>query len=118
MMASDLNETGKEKTAICVDDVEMEDMIRNNQVDVLLVGADCVLANRSAVANKVGTEKLAAVAYDAKSCHVLCCTDRLKVWDDIFPPPLEKDLFEMVSVKDHGVELLLPPLTTTKDNAR
>ena len=35
------------------------------------------------VANKVGTEKLASVAYDAKSCRLLCCTDRLKVWDDI-----------------------------------
>ncbi|KAL3912011.1 MAG: hypothetical protein SGARI_001366 [Bacillariaceae sp.] len=116
IMANDLNDCGKETTAVYVEDDEMKDLIGNNEIDVLLVGADCVLADRSAVANKVGTANLAAIATNS-TCQVLCCTDRFKLWDDVFPPPLETDLFEMVHVKDHAVELLLPPPpTATKEN--
>jgi translation initiation factor 2B subunit (eIF-2B alpha/beta/delta family) len=92
--------------AICVEDDLLMAQIRENKVDVLLLGADCVLSNYSSVSNKVGTTELASAA-NASSCKVLCCTDRLKVWDDIFPPPMEKDLFEMVPVKDHINHLLV-----------
>ena len=108
-MAKDLNGNGT-NTAVCVEDDELKDLVTEGKVDALLIGADCVLADGSAVANKVGTAKLASAARQS-TCRVLCCTDRLKVWDDTFPPPLETDLFEMVSVEDHDLKLLLPSPT-------
>ena len=109
IMAKDLNGNDSD-TAICVEDDELKDLVTEGKVDALLIGADCVLADGSAVANKVGTAKLASAACQS-TCRVVCCTDRLKVWDDAFPPPLETDLFEMVPVKDHDLKLLLPSPT-------
>jgi translation initiation factor 2B subunit (eIF-2B alpha/beta/delta family) len=121
LMAMDLNKDCNGDTnsrrAVCVGDEQMKKDLAT--LDVLLIGADCVLKDRSAVVNKVGTaDLLAAVAFEnermkpksRQRCRVLCCTDRFKVWDDNFPPPLEEDLFELIPVSHHIDQLLLPPV--------
>ena len=88
--------------AACVEDDRIKELIQSGDRDVLLIGADCVLSDRSAVVNKIGTRNLASAAFEndsASRCQVVCCTDKFKVWQDIFPPPLEKDLFELVPGK-------------------
>lgn len=119
LMTMDLNnrdnmDTGNSSTrAICVDDEQMKSEIAN--MDILLVGADCVLKDQSAVVNKVGTAEIASIAFENRNssesrrfCRVLCCTDRFKVWNDVFPPPLEEDLFEQIPVSNHIDRVLLP----------
>jgi translation initiation factor 2B subunit (eIF-2B alpha/beta/delta family) len=98
-MANDLG-----AAAICVQDERIKELIQRGEgtMDVLLIGADCVLSDGSAVVNKIGTTNLASAAFEndsASRCKVLCCTDKFKVWNDIFPPPLEKDLFEVIPLK-------------------
>jgi 8-oxo-dGTP pyrophosphatase MutT (NUDIX family)/translation initiation factor 2B subunit (eIF-2B alpha/beta/delta family) len=105
--------------ATCVDDATLYDMIamRNSGVDLLLVGADCIY--QDAIINKVGTKRLAEAAANAavamaiastgsSRCHVVCCADRFKLWDDIFPPPLE-DIFESVPMVLPDLVLVPPP---------
>jgi hypothetical protein len=85
----------------------------DDKIDLLvLVEADCIY--QVAIANKVGTKRLAQAAaftFPANSsssrCHVVCCVDRFKLWDDMFPPPL-KDIFESIPMTlfDH---VLVPP---------
>jgi len=94
-MAEDLRAT-------CVDD---DEMIRTvDRYDIVLVGADCVLPD--VVVNKIGTKALVEAVADLKSNSsnrssdynvpvCLCCADRFKLWDDMYPPPLE-DVFELV----------------------
>lgn len=119
-MALDLS-GGKEeqedsKKAICVDDEDFKK--RLNDLDIFLIGADCILADQSAIVNKVGTADLASTifaksnknsSHSLKKCQVLCCTDRFKVWEDAFPPPLEEELFEVIPVANHIDRILLPP---------
>jgi translation initiation factor 2B subunit (eIF-2B alpha/beta/delta family) len=96
--------------ATCIEDHELKALIASEKgdIDVLLIGSDCVMSDNgmaTAIVNKIGT---AALAHAAKNrCQVLCCADRLKLWDDIFPPPLEKDLFELIPI-DHIDKLLMP----------
>jgi 8-oxo-dGTP pyrophosphatase MutT (NUDIX family) len=83
------------ETATCVDDDTLCNLVASgdHHVDLLLVGADCICQN--AIVNKVGTKRLAQAAASAASgsrCQVVCCADRFKLWDDVFPPPLE-DIF-------------------------
>jgi translation initiation factor 2B subunit (eIF-2B alpha/beta/delta family) len=119
LMAKDLNARIGDmvERAVCVDDDEMMGKLVN--LDVLLIGADCILADHSAVINKVGSASLASAVSEnrkkstGKKCHVLCCTDRFKVWDDLFPPPLEEDLFELIPVANHIDQILLPPDEST-----
>jgi translation initiation factor 2B subunit (eIF-2B alpha/beta/delta family)/8-oxo-dGTP pyrophosphatase MutT (NUDIX family) len=114
LMTIDLN-SGSEgsEIAMCVADERIKEMIRTGygDIDVLLIGADCILAERSAIVNKIGTTELASAAFENMAefrCQVYCCTDQFKLWDDIFPPPLETDLFETVPSK-YIDRLLLPP---------
>jgi hypothetical protein len=115
--------------ATCVDDDTLFDLVamRNNgggattdhdhddNIDLLLVGADCIYEDT--IVNKVGTKRLAQAAAtvaagvgrnsSSSRCHVVCCADRFKLWDDVFPPPLE-DIFESIPMAlfDH---VLGPP---------
>jgi translation initiation factor 2B subunit (eIF-2B alpha/beta/delta family) len=102
--------------AVCVSDEQMKKDLAN--LDLLVIGADCVLKDQSAIVNKVGTaDLLAAMVVEnekqnpksRRCCRVLCCADRFKVWDDILPPPLEEDLFELIPVPHNIDQLLLPP---------
>jgi translation initiation factor 2B subunit (eIF-2B alpha/beta/delta family) len=66
-----------------------------NPVQLVLVGADCVMGGAAgAVYNKAGTRALAEAA-GACRVPVICCGDAFKAWDDAFPPPLE-EIFEAV----------------------
>mmetsp|Transcript_22650 Transcript_22650/g.36659 ORF Transcript_22650/g.36659 Transcript_22650/m.36659 type:complete len:441 (+) Transcript_22650:121-1443(+) len=118
-MARDLNDgvsSSVGKVAVCVEDDRMNELLHseNSVVDVVLIGADCVLEDESAVINKVGSTALTSLVSSSKGqdtsrCQVFCCTDRFKWWQDKFPPPLEKDLFELVPIPNHIDRLLVPP---------
>lgn len=96
LMAEDLN-------AAWIEDDALQDRIRHGQVDVLLIGADCVLPE--SIVNKVGTRRLAEAAVDAP-CRVVAAADRFKVWDDVFAPPLEA-IFEEIP-RDLLDDLVVP----------
>jgi hypothetical protein len=125
-------------TAVCVSDQDLREQILDGNIDLLLIGADCVLTNQKehndatsdessqqvqyvSIINKVGTRLLLEAATQLKlsggDCQrlsvrtrVLCCTDRFKLWDDEFPPPLELDLFEVIPTSICTVlEVVLPP---------
>jgi len=79
---------------VCIDDDDLYQRIANdNKVDAVIVGADCIKPSRFVV-NKVGTKRLAELAKQA-NIPILCCSDRWKLWDDDFPPPLEP-IFEVI----------------------
>lgn len=100
LMAQDLN-------ARWVTDDEMEELLANGEFDLLLVGSDCVLSEQ--IANKVGTKRLCEIA-QKQGALVCCCADRWKISQDVFPPPIEEDLFELVPLKLVS-KLLVPGLT-------
>ncbi|KAL9182678.1 hypothetical protein ACHAXT_013330 [Thalassiosira profunda] len=87
LMASDLN-------AKWLPDESFQQQIEQGQINLVIVGADCILPEGRGIVNKVGT---AALATTCKRCNVpiMCSADRWKLWDDEFPPPLE-DIFEVV----------------------
>ena len=99
LMANDLG--GVE----CIDDDDLLNLVRQDKIDVVLVGSDCV--TEQSVVNKVGTKRLVEAANASSRAKVFCCTDRLKQWDDIFPPPLE-DIFEEVPICLVD-KILMPP---------
>ena len=70
------------------------EQIEQGNINLLLVGADCILQDGKGVVNKIGTAALGACC---KRCNVpiICCADRWKLWEDDYPPPLE-DIFELV----------------------
>mmetsp|Transcript_10213 Transcript_10213/g.25659 ORF Transcript_10213/g.25659 Transcript_10213/m.25659 type:complete len:479 (+) Transcript_10213:179-1615(+) len=106
LMARDLVEGDMRVEARCFEDGALVRAAAAGAVDVVLVGADSVMPGESVV-NKVGTAALlraaassgddaAALALAGKKRAVtICCADRFKVWDDLFPPPLE-DIFEVL----------------------
>lgn len=100
LMAQDLK-------ARWVPDEEMEALLQDDRVDVLLVGSDCVLQDQ--MVNKVGTKRLCEIAQE-QGIMVFCCADRWKLWQDVFPPPIEEDLFEFVPLQLVS-KLLVPGLT-------
>jgi len=99
--------------ARCVSDAELQEAVRTRgQVHLVLTGCDCL--TQHAVVNKVGTNALVdQIARSASSTtsntitKVVCCVDRWKELDDIFPPPLE-DIFECVPREKYDY-ILLPP---------
>lgn len=97
LMAQDLN-------VQWISDTELETQLASGKIDVLLIGSDCILPDQ--VVNKVGTRQLCEIAKKNK-IPVFCCADRWKIWDDIFPPPLEDDLFELVPL-ELVTKLLVP----------
>ena len=92
----------------CIPDQDLHRILPT--VDLLIVGADCVLPT-SGVINKVGTRELCQIA-NRHDIPVFCCADRYKLWDDIFPPPLEADLFEVIPI-ELITRLLIPPADDT-----
>lgn len=99
LMAQDLN-------VPCIEDTVMLERIRSGNIDLLLTGSDCTMAD--AVVNKIGTTEMARAAADSPKTKVFCCADRWKHWDDIFPPPLE-EIFEIVPVELFDRILMPPP---------
>ena len=96
LMATDLGES-----VICMEDGDLLNEISKSKVDVVLIGADCIFNCKTegrVIVNKVGTRQLCQISQqeDSNKTSVICCTDRFKIWDDIFPPPLELDLFEEI----------------------
>lgn len=117
----------------CYDDDKIIDMIKrkaisNNmnsdediRIDLILTGCDCI--TEKDVVNKVGTKRLllaAAASEEASGDQttvkqlrkqhlpvVYCCVDKWKIWDDVFPPPLE-DIFECIPRYLYH-EILIPP---------
>ncbi|CAB9496946.1 expressed unknown protein [Seminavis robusta] len=76
----------------CIEDQDMQQRIRDGKVNVVIVGADCVMEDQ--FVNKVGTKALAETCQESGTA-ILCCTDQWKFWSDQFPPPLE-DIFECI----------------------
>lgn len=97
LMAKDLGR------ATCVTDTEMLQRVKNGDIHLVLVGCDCVMDK--SVVNKIGTSDLAKAADG--SCPIFCCSDRWKIWEDEFPPPLEF-IFEQIP-RSYFDEILLPP---------
>ena len=118
LMASDIpNEIAK-----CLPDIAFQQYIQEGKIDIVLIGADCVLLSQkeeigindtttsssiSGVVNKVGTSTLATVC-KTSNVPMICCADRYKLWKDVFPPALE-DIFELVDSKQLLVDHVLVP---------
>ena len=97
LMAQDLN-------CPWIPDDELGERLTYGSIQLLLIGADCVLQDQ--VVNKVGTRHLCEIAKN-HNVPVYCCADEWKVWDDIFPPPIESDLFELIP-NEYITKLLIP----------
>ena len=81
--------------AECVSDTAFLERIGLGKVHLVLIGADCITPRE--IANKVGTVTLVEACRRA-GVPVYCCTDRSKLWDDVYPPSLES-IFEVVPIK-------------------
>ena len=100
LMAKDLN-------AQWIPDREMHNLLNSNNLDLLVIGSDCVQPQTSTMVNKIGTKVLYEIA-QRNTIPVFCCADSWKIWEDIFPPPIEEDLFEFFPL-DLVTKLLVPP---------
>ena len=80
--------------ATCLSDKQFEEHVREGKIDMVIIGADCILSNDLGIVNKIGTKQLARVC-NASDVKIKCFADRWKCWDDIYPPPLE-EIFEVV----------------------
>eukprot|EP00984_Skeletonema_dohrnii_P009440 scaffold3619_cov124-Skeletonema_dohrnii-CCMP3373.AAC.4 len=88
LMATDI--TG----ASYLSDEEFQQQVIDGKMDVVIVGADCVLSEGNGVVNKVGSKVLASVCKQA-GVPIISSADRWKLWSDIYCPPLE-DIFELI----------------------
>lgn len=79
--------------------------LRSGRINIVIVGADCILHEGRGVVNKVGTAGLASMCKKS-DVPIICCADKWKLWDDIHPPPLE-DIFELIPA-DLFDRVLLP----------
>lgn len=73
-------------------DQEFQKRLEDGKIELVLVGADCILEGGKGVVNKVGTASLATCC-EQNNVPIICCADRWKVWEDDYPPGLE-DIFE------------------------
>jgi translation initiation factor 2B subunit (eIF-2B alpha/beta/delta family)/8-oxo-dGTP pyrophosphatase MutT (NUDIX family) len=80
--------------ACCLPDEEFKQQIIDGKIDMVIVGADCILLEGNGVVNKVGTAELAAVCKRA-NVPIVSFADRWKIWEDCYCPPLE-DIFELI----------------------
>ena len=92
-MAKDLSDIAAQIPVECIEDEVLHQIIRDNQVQVVLVGSDCIMDHQ--VVNKIGTKALAETCQASSECSIICCGDRWKLWNDEFAPPLE-DIFECI----------------------
>jgi len=113
-MAEDLSAVAKNYkdwvTVTCIGDEILHQSIHQGTVQVVLVGSDCVMEQQ--VINKVGTKALAETCRRGANVSMISCADRWKLWDDIFPPPLE-DIFECVPRNLMDYVLVPEPLERT-----
>lgn len=75
-------------------DQNFQQQIQKGYINLVIVGADCILQEGRGVVNKVGTAALAAVCKKS-NVPIICCADKWKRWDDVYPPPLE-NIFELI----------------------
>ena len=61
----------------------------------------------SHVINKVGTKKLCQYAKQ-NSIPVYCFVDSWKIWYDIYPPPIETKLFEIIPIQNMIDHVIVP----------
>ena len=80
--------------ASCLSDDEFQQQIIDGKIDVVVVGADCVLSEGHGVVNKIGTAQLAFICKQA-GVPIISSADRWKLWSDVYCPPLE-DIFEVI----------------------
>jgi len=100
LMASDLG-------ASWLPDEEFKQQIQQAEINLVLVGADCVLPNNKGLVNKVGTASLASICKQS-NVPIICCTNEWKLWEkDHYPPGLE-EIFELVP-SDLIDQVLMPP---------
>jgi len=88
LMATDIS------AALCLPDDEFRQQITDGKIDIVIVGADCVLSEGRGVVNKIGTAALASICKQA-SVPIISCADRWKLWTDVYCPPLEV-IFELI----------------------
>lgn len=88
LMATDIS------GACCIPDEEFKQQIIDGKIDIVIVGADCILLEGNGVVNKVGTAELATVCKQA-NVPIVSFADRWKIWEDCYCPPLE-DIFELI----------------------
>ncbi len=88
LMATDIS------SASYMPDDEFQQQILDGKIDVVIVGADCVLSEKNGVVNKIGTAELASVCKQA-GVPILSSADRWKLWSDMYCPPLEV-IFELI----------------------
>lgn len=99
LMAADMPD------ATWLSDVAFEQHVRERNINLVLVGADCIQSDGTGVVNKLGTAALARVCKQS-DVPILCCADRWKLWDDHYPPGLE-EIFEVIP-RDLLHEVLVP----------
>ena len=83
--------------ATWLDDTTFQRHIQEGKINLVIVGADCVLSDGVGVVNKIGTRALAKVC-QSSNVPVKCFADRSKLWDDVYPPPLE-EIFEFIPLE-------------------
>lgn len=88
LMATDIS------AASCLPDDEFQQQIIDGKIDVVIVGADCVLSEGHGVVNKIVTAELASVCKQA-DVPIISSADRWKLWADVYCPPLEA-IFELI----------------------
>lgn len=80
--------------ATWLSDTDFQRCVSEGKVNLVIVGADCILSNEMGIVNKVGTHDLAKTC-ELSATPMKCFADRWKLWDDIYPPPLET-IFEVI----------------------
>lgn len=100
LMASDI------PNATWLSDNDFHRHIREGKLQLIIVGADCILSNDGGVVNKIGTKELAQTC-KASNVPIICFADRWKLWDDIYSPPLE-GIFEVVP-RELLDDVVVPP---------
>jgi translation initiation factor 2B subunit (eIF-2B alpha/beta/delta family) len=88
-----------------ISDQEFRQYIEQGKIELVVVGADCILQEGKGIVNKIGTASLATCCRQ-KNIPLICCADRWKVWEDVYPPGLE-DIFESF-IPDKLEHVLVP----------
>jgi translation initiation factor 2B subunit (eIF-2B alpha/beta/delta family) len=88
LMANDI------PNACCLADNTFQQYVKDGMINIVIVGADCVLSNQLGIVNKIGTRELSQVCKQS-NIPIKCFADRWKLWDDKYYPPLE-GIFEVV----------------------
>ncbi|KAL3782681.1 hypothetical protein ACHAW5_001362 [Stephanodiscus triporus] len=91
--------------ATLLSDQKFRQYIEQGKIELVIVGADCILQEGKGIVNKIGTASLSTYCKQ-KNIPLICCADRWKVWEDVYPPGLE-DIFELF-IPDKSEHVLIP----------